>query len=107
MIDADLLRHIRLGEDGRLEYMRIFFSGGRVTEPRSHRVADTLASFANGRGGTFVLGVDDGTREIVGVILRESQALSGRPPEYTLIDESDLRLVIWSATPAAATSDTP
>ncbi len=67
MIDTDLLRRIRLGEDGRLEYKRIFFSGGRVTEPRSHRVADTLASFANGRGGTFVLGVDDGTREIVGV----------------------------------------
>ena len=67
MIGADLLRRIRLGEDGRLEYKRIFFSGGRVTEPRSHRVADTLASFANGRGGTFVLGVDDGTREIVGV----------------------------------------
>lgn len=67
MTDADLVRHIRLGEDSRLEYKRMFFSGGRVTEPRSQRAADTLAAFANGRGGTFVLGVDDGTREIVGV----------------------------------------
>ena len=81
--------------------------GAASPNPGATAFADTLASFANGRGGTFVLGVDDGTREIVGVILRESQALSGRPPEYTLIDESDLRLVIWSATPAAATSDTP
>ena len=39
----------------------------------------------------------------VPIILRESRALSGRPPEYTLIDDSELRLVIWSATPPAAT----
>ena len=33
----------------------------------------------------------------VPIILRESQQLSGRRPEYTLIDESELRLVIWAA----------
>ena len=33
----------------------------------------------------------------VPVILKESHRLSGRRPEYTLIDNSELRLVIWAA----------
>ena len=33
----------------------------------------------------------------VPIILRESRELSGRLPEYTLIDDSELRLVIWAA----------
>ena len=33
----------------------------------------------------------------VPIILNESIALSGRTPEYTLIDDSELRLVIWAA----------
>ena len=32
----------------------------------------------------------------VPIILEESQELSGRMPEYSLIDDSELRLVIWS-----------
>ena len=32
------------------------------------------------------------------IIIDESNKLSGRPPEYSVIDESELRLVIW-ATP--------
>lgn len=35
----------------------------------------------------------------VPIILEESLALSGRRPEYTLIDDSELRLVIWAANP--------
>ena len=69
MTDADLVRQIRLGEDGRLEYKQIFFAGNRVTDPKRDEVADTLAALANGRGGTFVLGVDDKTREIIGIPL--------------------------------------
>ena len=34
----------------------------------------------------------------VPIILSESIALSGKPPEYSLIDDSELRLVIWAAT---------
>ena len=34
----------------------------------------------------------------VPIILSESIALSGRPPEYSWIDDSELRLVIWAAT---------
>ena len=59
MTDADLVRQIRLGEDGRLEYKQIFFAGNRVTEPKRDKIADTLAALANGRGGIFVLGVHD------------------------------------------------
>ena len=69
MTDADLVRQIRLGEDGRLEYKQIFFAGDRVTEPKREKVADTLAALANGRGGTFVLGVHDKTREVLGIPL--------------------------------------
>ena len=69
MTDADLVRQIRLGEDGRLEYKQIFFSGNRVTDPDRTEVADTLAALANGRGGTFVLGIHDKTREVLGIPL--------------------------------------
>ncbi|HEY0556980.1 MAG TPA: ATP-binding protein [Thermoanaerobaculia bacterium] len=34
----------------------------------------------------------------VPIILDESKKLSGRTPEYSLIDDSELRLVIWAAT---------
>ena len=33
----------------------------------------------------------------VPIILDESRKLSGRLPEYTLIDDSELRLVVWAA----------
>ena len=39
----------------------------------------------------------DRRSECVPIILDESRELSGRVPEYTLIDDSELRLVIWSA----------
>ena len=35
--------------------------------------------------------------EGVPIILDNSERLSGRIPEYTLIDDSELRLVIWAA----------
>lgn len=38
----------------------------------------------------------------VPIILDESHDLSGRYPEYTLIDDSELRLVIWAADTAPA-----
>ena len=63
----ELLDKIRLGEDTFLEYKEVRFSGGRVTEPRRDSLADELAAFANSRGGVFVMGVEDGTREILGI----------------------------------------
>ena len=63
----DLLRRIRLGEDSTLELKRISLAGSRVTTPRRNDVSDELGAFANGRGGVLVLGVDDKTRDVVGI----------------------------------------
>jgi len=63
----DLARRIRLGEDSELELKRVLLAGARVADPGRGDFADELAAFANGRGGTLVLGVDDKTREILGL----------------------------------------
>ena len=63
----ELLDKIRLGEDSYLEYKETRFSGKRVSEPSRNSFADELASFANSRGGVFVLGVEDDTREVLGI----------------------------------------
>ena len=67
MLPEDLLRQIRLGEDSLIEFKRVFLSGDRVTDPKRADFADELAGMANGAGGTVVLGVEDKTREIVGI----------------------------------------
>ena len=63
----DLLRQILLGEDSYLELKEVFFSGGKVKAPQGKDLADGLAAFANSRGGVLVLGVRDGSREVVGI----------------------------------------
>ncbi len=67
MTDTDLSRRLRLGEDSVLEFKRVLLSGSRVTSPNRNEFADELAAFANGRGGTCVLGVDDDTHEVLGI----------------------------------------
>ena len=69
MIDTSLSHRIRLGEDSTLELKRVEMAGKRITSPRRQDFADELAAFANSRGGTLVLGVDDKTREILGIPL--------------------------------------
>ena len=63
----ELLDKIRLEEDAFLEYKEARFAGERMTAPRRSSLADELAAFANSRGGVFVLGVDDKTRDILGI----------------------------------------
>lgn len=63
----ELLEAVRLGEDSFLELKEVRFSGRRVTDPRREALADELAAFANRRGGTCLLGVDDATREVLGI----------------------------------------
>ncbi len=70
-----LARRIRLGEDSELELKRLLLAGARVTAPARSDFADELAAFANGRGGTLVLGVDDKTREILGLPLEHIDAV--------------------------------
>lgn len=63
----ELLEKIRLGEDSQLEMKEIRFAGPKVVSPRREQMADELAALANGRGGVCVLGVEDTTRDIVGI----------------------------------------
>ncbi len=64
-----LLERVRLGEDNSLELKAMLFAGDKVKGPDRRDVADEVAAFANAHGGVLVLGVDDRTREIVGVPL--------------------------------------
>ncbi len=73
--DDQLARRIRLGEDSELELKRVLLAGARVTGPGRDDLADEMAAFANGRGGTCVLGVDDKTREILGLPLEHIDAV--------------------------------
>jgi ATP-dependent DNA helicase RecG len=73
----DLVRRIRLGEDSGLELKRVLLAGSRVTAPGRSDFADELAAFANGRGGTIVLGVDDKTRELLGLPIEHLDAVEG------------------------------
>ena len=67
--NEDLARRIRLGEDSTLELKRVLLSGPRVAGPERRDFADELASMANGPGGTMMLGVDDSTRDVLGIPL--------------------------------------
>ena len=67
--NEDLTRRIRLGEDSTLELKRVLLSGSRVAGPERGSFADELASMANGPGGTMMLGVDDATRDVLGIPL--------------------------------------
>ncbi len=75
MSDRDLMRRIRLGEDGRLEFKSVLVTGGRVRAPDRRALADELAAFGNGRGGTLILGVDDKTRGVQGIPLDDPDAV--------------------------------
>ncbi len=69
MLDStdDLVRQIRLGEDSFLELKRVQFAGTTIRCPQRDEIADELAAFANAWGGVLVLGVDDKSREIIGI----------------------------------------
>ena len=75
MENGDLGRGITLGEDSALELKRVLLAGSRVAAPARDDFADEMAAFANGRGGTIVLGVDDRTRDILGVPLEHLDAV--------------------------------
>ncbi len=67
--NEDLARRIRLGEDSTLELKRVLLSGSRVAGPERRSFADELASMANGSGGTVMLGIDDVSRDVLGIPL--------------------------------------
>ena len=63
----ELLQKIRLGEDTSLELKAVRFRGDRVSGPSRDELADELAAIANTHDGVLVLGVDDKTRDIIGI----------------------------------------
>ena len=76
MMERDeLVRRIRLGEDSTLELKRVLLAGSRVTAPNRNEFADELAGMANGWGGTVVLGVEDRSRDILGIPLDRLDAV--------------------------------
>ena len=96
----ELVRHIRLGEDSTLELKRVLLAGSRVTAPGRAEFADELAGMANGWGGTAVLGVEDRSREVLGIPLDRLDAVetwvrelcndSVKPPLDALIRKIEL-----------------
>lgn len=75
MTETELARRIRLGEDSALELKSVDVDRGRVNAPDKRDLADELSAFANSRGGTLLLGVEDGTRRILGIPLDELDAV--------------------------------
>ena len=71
----DLMAKIRLGEDSFLELKEVRFSGGKIVGPNRDSLADELAAFANSRGGVCILGVDDKSREVLGIPLDRLDAV--------------------------------
>jgi predicted HTH transcriptional regulator len=96
----ELVRGIRLGEDSTLELKRVLLSGSRITAPGRDDFADELAAMANGWGGTAVLGVEDRSREVLGIPLDRLDAVeawareicndSVKPPLDALIRRVEL-----------------
>ena len=75
MPHEDLARRIRLGEDSTLELKRILLSGARVAGPDRGDFADEMASMANGSGGTVILGIDNASRDVLGIPLDRLDAV--------------------------------
>ena len=66
-----LLTKILAGEDASLELKEVVFAGDVVKGPTRDGLVDEIAAFANARGGLLALGVDDTSKEILGIPLRK------------------------------------
>ena len=62
-----LLFHIRLGEDSSIGFKAVAFDDIKPKDPNKDKMAHEIAAFANGKGGRIVLGVDDKTRDVIGI----------------------------------------
>jgi ATP-dependent DNA helicase RecG len=74
---SDLLKQIALGEDSVLEPKAVAFSENKVIGPHKDGMADELAAMANTATGIIVLGVDDKTKEILGIPAEKLDIVEG------------------------------
>lgn len=72
---SELMEKIRLGEDSFLELKEVRFAGETLKGPTQDGLADELAAFANSAGGVLVLGVEDTSREVLGIPLQRLDAV--------------------------------
>jgi len=65
----DLLYQIRLGEDSAYEFKEVIFdeAKNKIKAPHKDSISDEIAAFANTNGGILVLGVQDKSKEVVGI----------------------------------------
>ena len=97
---SELLEKIRLGEDSFFELKEVRFAGDKIRGPSQNDIADELAAFANSRGGVILFGVDDSTRDVVGIPLdkldvveafvRQASEDSIKPPLAPVIERLTL-----------------
>lgn len=71
----ELLAKIRLGEDSVLEFKAVYMKGAKVDAPERDDLADELAAIANNAAGVMLLGVDDKTREVIGIPINALDAV--------------------------------
>ena len=63
----ELLQKIRLGGDTPLELKAVRFRGKKIDGPSRDDLANEIAAIANTYDGVLLLGVDDKTKEIIGI----------------------------------------
>lgn len=69
MIDIEeLLKQISLGEDSGIELKNPEYSENAVTGPHKNTMADEMAAMANAHGGMIILGVNDKTHSVIGLL---------------------------------------
>jgi ATP-dependent DNA helicase RecG len=102
MLDTnqELIDKIRLGEDSTFELKAIYTSGSKVTKPDRKDLSDEIGAFGNTNGGVILLGVDDKTRDVLGIQLQDIDFVETfvreicydviKPPINPLIEKKEL-----------------
>ncbi len=72
--DKDIKRQLLLGEDSTREFKQISLTGKRLEKPHRDSLANTIAAFANARGGTLLCGVTD-TGDVQGLSQEDMSTL--------------------------------
>ena len=96
----ELIDKIRLGEDSFLELKAVYISGKKITGPDRKDLSDEIGAFGNTSGGVILLGVDDKTKDILGIQLQDIDIVESyvreicydsiKPPINPLIEKREL-----------------